>query len=235
MNNLAKRIENLESYYNELAKQHNEMSKLLGDISREIKTLKSEITNVAPSTGAAFVRQNSQVGARTANVSAGYSSTHTSVNTKSANIGANSFASKAGVSNFDINAIIAEYNRIFSYNGYEAKIASENFTKKYSIIGIACSNYEERVNSPSTPAVFETAQSLAKAHIWLIDIKNGYLGFLNPSRGYDEQKHDFADIKSFFSSNYDGRVYKSFRLVRPAVFQNVGGVWKAVQKGELRF
>lgn len=82
--------------------------------------------------------------------------------------------------------------------------------------------------------MFETTQSLAKAHIWLVDVKKCYFAFLNPNKGYDEPTHEFSRMKDVFDSNYSGGAYNSFKLLTPAFFQYAGGTWKVIRKGEIR-
>lgn len=229
MKDLDKRIERLEQYYNDLAKHNDEITKLLGDISRELKDLKREVGSV--SRGATFP-QNATARATISNYQ---NQRLIGANSPVPSYAKNAVASGKTLSTptSSVSSILSEYNKIFEYSGNDNKIARENFANKYKVIGISCSNYVERVNSPSVPPTFDTTQSLAKAHIWLIDFKIYCLAFLNPAQGYDEQKHDFAGMKDVFNSNFKSGVYNTFRLISPAVMQNIGGVWKVTKKGEI--
>ncbi|MBR3621912.1 MAG: hypothetical protein IKN43_00990, partial [Selenomonadaceae bacterium] len=124
---------------------------------------------------------------------------------------------------------------IFKITGNAAKVARENFAKKYNVIGVSCSNYEERININPIPPIFQEVSSTAKAHMWIIGaVNNNCLAFINPSLGYDNQMHNLIGMKDVFNSNYSGGVYNSFLLIKPAIFQNAGGTWKVIGKGEIR-
>ena len=129
-----------------------------------------------------------------------------------------------------------EYNSYGNQtDNYESWKFRKNLVSKYALKAFSCANLSERMQNRSLPPIYEDASPLM-AHIWAYPLGDDkFAAVPRLSQYYDDVLHNAGALSMIFESNFvAGETYDIITVARPAVFQNAGGDWKLMQKGEIR-
>ena len=128
---------------------------------------------------------------------------------------------------------------INDYNIWQKKSLPEktktlkNFIKKYKVRGFSCINYNERMNHPELPPIFEENFSASEGDYLASKSENDIFAVVPKVVFYDKYYHVGGAMCEVFESNYNGGDYVNIQLERAAEFTNSGKNWTLIRKGKL--
>lgn len=125
---------------------------------------------------------------------------------------------------------VQDFNSLSAQSGYDAKKASEEFLKNYSIQAFSCKNFEARVDLSSTEPQFGTT-SPQSADFWAYEFESGIFAVVPKAKNYTDNHHTARAMGEVFQSNFKrGGTYNKIRVEKPAIFK---GMWNLEKQGIL--
>ena len=116
-------------------------------------------------------------------------------------------------------------------DGFEKINARKDFIAKYKVRYFNCVNYNERMNQPKLPPIFE--ESSASGEYWAIQTAGNIFKVVPNVKSYNDNYHVARAMCEVFDSNFDVGNYSNIQLERAAEFTNSGQNWTLVKKGKL--
>ena len=108
------------------------------------------------------------------------------------------------------------------------------FLQEFSVLGISCANYEERMSNPDAPPRYVELDAV-RADYWVMQVKGElYAVVPNAKLTYDSAHHVAGAMKDVFASNFaSGRTYRRIQVIIPALFSRLNGGWSVAKQGRL--
>lgn len=116
-------------------------------------------------------------------------------------------------------------------DGFEKNNARKDFIAKYKVRYFNCVNFNERMNQPKLPPIFE--ESSASGEYWAIQTAENIFKVVPNVKSYNDNYHVARAMCEVFDSNFDAGNYSNIQLERAAEFTNSGKNWTLVRKGKL--
>ncbi len=116
-------------------------------------------------------------------------------------------------------------------DGFEKNNARKDFIAKYKVRYFNCVNYNERMNQPQLPPIFE--ESSASGDYWAIQTAENTFKVVPNVKSYNDNYHVARAMCELFDSNFDAGNYVNIQLERAAEFTNSGQNWTLIRKGKL--
>ena len=116
-------------------------------------------------------------------------------------------------------------------DGFEKINARKDFIAKYKVRYFNCVNYNERMNQPKLPPIFE--ESPASGDYWAIQTAGNIFKVVPNVKSYNDNYHVARAMCEVFDSNFDAGNYSNIQLERAAEFTNSGQNWTLIRKGKL--
>ena len=116
-------------------------------------------------------------------------------------------------------------------DGFEKINARKDFIAKYKVRYFNCVNYNERMNQPKLPPIFE--ESPASGDYWAIQTAGNIFKVVPNVKSYNDNYHVARAMCEVFDSNFDSGNYSNIQLERAAEFTNSGQNWTLIRKGKL--
>ena len=116
-------------------------------------------------------------------------------------------------------------------DGFEKINARKDFIAKYKVRYFNCVNYNERMNQPKLPPIFE--ESSASGDYWAIQTAGNIFKVVPNVKSYNDNYHVARAMCEVFDSNFDSGNYSNIQLERAAEFTNSGQNWTLIRKGKL--
>ena len=110
------------------------------------------------------------------------------------------------------------------------KTIIKDFIESNNVVGVTCTNAEQRPFRPNDPPRFEKSQSL-ESEIWAVSLRDGMLAIFPNIPEYEESSHKYGGLKELFRSNYKGGNYNKISVIRPAI---VTSTFEIKAEGELQ-
>lgn len=128
--------------------------------------------------------------------------------------------------------LINSFNALANQEGYDAKVARDEFVQKYQVRTFNCSNVAERMNDPIPPPKFAGATN---GEYWAVPLRGiSFLVFPNV-KNYSDNYHKMRAMGDVFKSNFvKGETYKKISVEKPATFDCNGLSWILKSQGVLR-
>jgi len=128
--------------------------------------------------------------------------------------------------------LINSFNTLANQEGYNAKVARDEFVQRYQVRTFNCSNVTERMNDPVPPPKFAEATN---GEYWAVPRKeSSFLVFPNV-KNYSDNYHKMRAMGDVFKSNFvQGETYKKIFVEKPAIFDCNGSSWIFKSQGVLR-
>ena len=109
-------------------------------------------------------------------------------------------------------------------DGFEKINARKDFIAKYKVRYFNCVNYNERMNQPKLPPIFE--ESPASGDYWAIQTAGNIFKVVPNVKSYNDNYHVARAMCEVFDSNFDAGNYSNIQLERAAEFTNSGKNWR---------
>ena len=116
-------------------------------------------------------------------------------------------------------------------DGFEKNNARKDFIAKYKVRYFNCVNFNERMNQPKLPPIFE--ESSASGDYWAIQTAGNIFKVVPNVKSYNDNYHVARAMCEVFDSNFDAGNYSNIQLERAAEFTNSGKNWTLIRKGKL--
>ena len=116
-------------------------------------------------------------------------------------------------------------------DGFEKNNARKDFIAKYKVKYFNCVNFNERMNQPKLPPIFE--ESSASGEYWAIQTAENIFKVVPNVKSYNDNYHVARAMCEVFDSNFDAGNYSNIQLERAAEFTNSGKNWTLIRKGKL--
>lgn len=116
-------------------------------------------------------------------------------------------------------------------DGFEKINARKDFIAKYKVRYFNCVNYNERMNQPKLPPIFE--ESSASGDYWAIQTAGNIFKVVPNVKSYNDNYHVARAMCEVFDSNFNSGNYSNIQLERAAEFTNSGQNWTLIRKGKL--
>ncbi len=116
-------------------------------------------------------------------------------------------------------------------DGFEKNNARKDFIAKYKVRYFNCVNFNERMNQPKLPPIFE--ESSSSGDYWAIQTAENIFKVVPNVKSYNDNYHVARAMCEVFNSNFDAGNYSNIQLERAAEFTNSGKNWTLIRKGKL--
>ena len=126
------------------------------------------------------------------------------------------------------------YNALLGGRGIAGRDARKRFLQEFSVLGISCTNYEERMSNPDALPRYAELDAM-RADYWAMQVKGElYAVVPNAKLTYDSAHHAAGAMKVAFASNFaSGHTYGRIQVERPALFSRLNGGWSVAKQGRL--
>lgn len=130
--------------------------------------------------------------------------------------------------------LISEFNNLPSRSTYEAKLARNEFVKKYNVKFINCANHEARMNEPIPPPKFVEVEAVEGGEYWAVPLRGNTFAVLPRIKTYTSNYHKARAAGEVFHSNFkSGNTYTEIKVEKPAIFECTGSAWFCNKQGVL--